>query len=62
MNDGRLLGMLTGAPHEDAWLWWKGVHHAIDLTGAASGIASSMSAPFSSTWTNSALSVAAQTV
>jgi hypothetical protein len=38
MNDGHLLGMLTGAPHEDAWMWWHGVHHAIDLTGAASSM------------------------
>ena len=34
MNDGRLLGSLVGAPHDDAWYWWHGVHHAIDLGGA----------------------------
>ena len=36
MNDGRLLAMLTGAPHDDAWTWWHGVHHAIDLPGSTS--------------------------
>jgi hypothetical protein len=36
MNDGRLLASLTGAPHTDAWNWWHGVHHAIDLTGSTS--------------------------
>jgi hypothetical protein len=34
MNDGRLLGSLVGAPHDDAWYWWKRVHHSIDLGGA----------------------------
>jgi hypothetical protein len=34
MNDGRLLATLTGAPHGDAWAWWHGVHHAIDLKGS----------------------------
>jgi serine/threonine protein kinase len=38
MNDGHLLGMLTGAPHDDAWMWWHGVHHAIDLIGAGSSM------------------------
>ncbi|MCW3027711.1 MAG: serine/threonine protein kinase [Solirubrobacterales bacterium] len=43
MNDGRLLASLTGAPHTDAWNWWHGVHHAIDLTGSASPSSMQMS-------------------
>jgi S1-C subfamily serine protease len=31
MNQGRMLATLTGAPHEDAWMWWRDVHHSIDL-------------------------------
>ena len=30
---GRMLGFLQGSPHEDAFYWWRGVHHNIDLTG-----------------------------
>ena len=29
-NDGHLLAMLTGAPHDNAWRWWRGIHHSID--------------------------------
>ena len=29
----RMLGFLQGSPHEDAFYWWRGVHHNIDLTG-----------------------------
>jgi serine/threonine protein kinase len=32
-NSGRMLGFLQGSPHEDAFIWWRGVHHNIDLTG-----------------------------
>jgi hypothetical protein len=28
-----MLGFLQGSPHEDAFTWWRGVHHNIDLTG-----------------------------
>lgn len=35
-NDGRLLGILSGAPHANTWDWWKGVHHSIDMPGAPS--------------------------
>ncbi|TMK98298.1 MAG: hypothetical protein E6G34_11660 [Actinobacteria bacterium] len=31
MNDGRLLAALVGAPHDDAYNWWHGVHHSIAL-------------------------------
>jgi serine/threonine protein kinase len=31
---GHLLGTLSGLPHDDAWNWWHGVHHAIGLTGS----------------------------
>jgi Protein kinase domain len=37
-NDGRLLGVLSGAPHANTWDWWKGVHHSIDLPGSPSGM------------------------
>ena len=32
-NDGHLLAMLNGAPHENAWIWWRGIHHSIGLRG-----------------------------
>ena len=32
-NDGRMLGQAYGAPHEDVWNWWVGVHHNIALGG-----------------------------
>jgi Protein kinase domain len=34
-NDGHLLAMLNGAPHENAWVWWRGIHHSISLSGTA---------------------------
>jgi hypothetical protein len=33
-NAGRLLGILTGGPHESAWAWWKFVHHNIVFPGS----------------------------
>jgi hypothetical protein len=35
-NDGRLLGELSGAPHYDAYVWWRQVHHEIALPGTPS--------------------------
>ena len=35
-NDGRLLGELNGAPHYDAYVWWRQVHHEIALAGSPS--------------------------
>lgn len=32
-DDGRLLAELTGAPHYDAYVWWRNVHHSIVLPG-----------------------------
>ncbi|HEY2692697.1 MAG TPA: hypothetical protein VGJ50_29975 [Streptosporangiaceae bacterium] len=32
-NDGKMLGQAYGAPHEDVWNWWVGVHHNIALGG-----------------------------
>ena len=32
-NDGKMLGQAWGAPHEDVWNWWVGVHHNIALGG-----------------------------
>jgi serine/threonine-protein kinase len=32
-NDGHLLAMLTGAPHDNAWRWWRGIHHSITISG-----------------------------
>jgi Protein kinase domain len=32
-DDGHLLAMLNGAPHENAWIWWRGIHHSIGLGG-----------------------------
>jgi hypothetical protein len=33
-NDGRLMGELSGAPHYDAYVWWRQVHHEIALPGS----------------------------
>ncbi len=33
-NDGRLLGELNGAPHYEAYVWWRQVHHEIALPGS----------------------------
>jgi hypothetical protein len=35
-DDGRLLGELSGAPHYDAYVWWRQVHHEIALPGSPS--------------------------
>jgi Protein kinase domain len=40
-HDGRLLGVLNGAPHANTWDWWKGVHHSIDLPGSNSSMSMS---------------------
>jgi serine/threonine-protein kinase len=34
-NDGRLLGIVYGAPHQDVWTWWVAVHHNIGLGGVS---------------------------
>jgi serine/threonine-protein kinase len=34
-NDGHLLAMLNGAPHDNAWRWWRDVHHSITISGAS---------------------------
>lgn len=33
MNDGMMLGIAIGAPHEDVYRWWRRVHHQITLSG-----------------------------
>jgi hypothetical protein len=33
-DDGRILGELSGAPHVDAYVWWRQVHHSVVLPGA----------------------------
>jgi serine/threonine protein kinase len=35
-NDGHVLGILNGAPHENTWDWWKWVHHSIFIPGSPS--------------------------
>lgn len=32
-DDGRVLGELSGAPHVDAYVWWRQVHHSIVIPG-----------------------------
>ena len=32
-DDGRMLGELSGAPHVDAYVWWRQVHHSIVIPG-----------------------------
>ncbi len=42
-KDGRLLGILAGAPHESAWDWWHGVHHSITLPSSSASMQMSSS-------------------
>ncbi len=39
-NDGRLLGVAYGAPHQDVWTWWVAVHHNIGLGGVTMNMGS----------------------
>jgi hypothetical protein len=32
-DDGHLLGVAAGAPHENVWNWWVAIHHNIFLGG-----------------------------
>jgi hypothetical protein len=33
-DDGHLMGVVAGAPHQNVWNWWVAVHHNIGLGGA----------------------------
>jgi len=33
-DGGHLLGMLSGAPHKDAYEWWRPIHHNLALPGS----------------------------
>ena len=33
-DDGHLLGVVAGAPHEAVWNWWVAIHHNIGLGGS----------------------------
>jgi hypothetical protein len=45
-DDGRVLGELSGAPHVDAYVWWRQVHHSIVMPGSPS-MMSAMESPMS---------------
>jgi hypothetical protein len=32
-DDGDVLGELSGAPHLDAYVWWRQIHHSVVLPG-----------------------------
>ncbi len=32
-DDGQVLGELNGAPHLDAYVWWRQIHHSVVLPG-----------------------------
>lgn len=34
-DDGRMLGLVSGAPHLNTWYWWYNVHHSIHFSGSA---------------------------
>jgi serine/threonine protein kinase len=34
-DDGHLMGVVAGAPHENVWNWWVAIHHNIGLGGAS---------------------------
>lgn len=33
-DDGLVLGELNGAPHYDAYVWWRQIHHSLVLPGS----------------------------
>ena len=33
-DDGHVLGIVAGAPHENVWNWWVAIHHNIPLGGS----------------------------
>ncbi len=33
-DDGHVLGELSGAPHVDAYVWWRQVHHSVVMPGS----------------------------
>jgi hypothetical protein len=33
-DDGHVLGIVAGAPHESVWNWWVPIHHNIPLGGS----------------------------
>ena len=33
-DDGHVLGIVAGAPHENVWNWWVAIHHNIFLGGS----------------------------
>lgn len=33
-DDGLVLGELSGAPHFDAYVWWRQIHHSVVLPGS----------------------------
>jgi hypothetical protein len=37
-DDGKVMGWVAGAPHEDVWNWWTAVHHNLVLGGAGSAM------------------------
>jgi hypothetical protein len=39
-NDGKVLGVAYGAPHQDVWTWWVAVHHNIGLGGVTMNMGS----------------------
>lgn len=41
-NQGNLLGIVTGGPHDETWDWWHHVHHEINLSGSAMTMSSGM--------------------
>ena len=48
-DDGRMLGVVNGAPHLNTWYWWYNVHHNIDLTGSGMQAMSSTNMQMSTT-------------
>ncbi len=33
-DDGHVMGIVAGAPHENVWAWWVAIHHNIPLGGS----------------------------
>jgi hypothetical protein len=30
-DDGHVLGVVAGTPHQNVWVWWVAIHHDIGL-------------------------------
>ena len=53
-DDGHVMGELSGAPHVDAYVWWRQVHHSVVMPGSPS-MMMSMTGPTATTSSTSTM-------